>query len=205
MVRILEARLLHVRGRSKRARTRARILATTAQEIAEVGYPALTVESICARAEIARGTFYLYFSHRSDAAIAVYRLFWATLRRWRPLHIAHSLDERVRLTNAFYLETYTCNARLLGGQVALASERPDFAQIRDSINHRWSRVIARSLPSSIDDGARILRARALAGMVDELLRDVFADPSPTLGQWRDRPQDLAHHISEIWLSVIGRE
>ncbi|MCC5969155.1 MAG: TetR/AcrR family transcriptional regulator [Pararhodobacter sp.] len=205
MVEVLKARLLRVRGRPKRARTRARILAATAEEIGATGYPMLTVERICERAGIARGTFYLYFSHRSDAAIAVYRLFWATMRRWRPRHFSIDLAERVRVTNAFYVATYACNNRLLSGQIALASERPDFAQVRDMVNHRWSQVIARILPLSLDAPSRALRARALAGMVDDLLRDIYGQQSPTLAQWRDQPFALAHHISEIWLAVIARE
>ena len=205
MVAVLNERLLRVRGRPKRARTRARILAATAEEIAVAGYPALTVERICARAGMARGTFYLYFSHRSDAAIAVYRLFWATMRRWRPRQLAVHLAERVHMTNAFYVATYARNQRLLGGQIALASERPDFALVRDTINHRWAQVIARILPVSLDEDARVLRARALAGMVDELLRDIYSQPSPTLSPWREQPMELAHHISEIWLAVIQRD
>lgn len=205
MVEVLKARLMRLRGRPKRARTRARILAATAEEIGAVGYPALTVERICARAGMARGTFYLYFSHRSDAAIAVYRLFWATMRRWRPRHLSVNLAGRVHMTNAFYVATYARNQRLLSGQIALASERPDFAQVRDTVNHRWAQVIARILPLSLSADARVLRARALAGMVDELLRDIYSQPSPTLVAWRDQPLELAHHISEIWLSVIERE
>jgi len=205
MVAVLNARLLRVRGRPKRARTRARILAAVAEEIGAVGYPALTVERICARAGMARGTFYLYFSHRSDAAIAVYRLFWATMRRWRPRHLAVDLDERVRMTNAFYVATYARNQRLLSGQIALASERPDFAQVRDTVNHRWAQVVARVMPKSLDETARILRARAMAAMVDELLRDIYGQPSPMLSDWREKPLELAHHISEIWLSVIRRD
>lgn len=205
MVAVLNARLLRVRGRPKRARTRARILAATAEEIGAVGYPALTVERICTRAGMARGTFYLYFSHRSDAAIAVYRLFWALMRRWRPRHLSVNLAERVHMTNAFYVATYARNQRLLSGQIALASERPDFAQVRDTVNHRWAHVIARILPLSLTADARVLRARALAGMVDELLRDIYSQPSPTLVAWREQPLALAHHISEIWLAVIERE
>lgn len=205
MVAVLNARLVRVRGRPKRARTRARLLAATAEEIAAAGYPALTVERICARAGVARGTFYLYFPQRSDAAMAVYRLFWATMRRWRPRHLAVNLAERVHMTNAFYVATYARNDRLLSGQIALATERPDFAQVRDTVNHRWAQVIARILPVSLGMQARVLRARALAGMVDELLRDIYSQPSPTLVAWRDQPLELAHHISEIWLAVIERE
>ena len=205
MVEVLTARLQRVRGRPKRARTRARILAATAEEIANAGYPALTVERITARAQIARGTFYLYFPHRSDAAIAVYRLFWATMRRWRPRDIAPDMATRVRMTNAFYLQTYARNDRLLSGQIALANERPDFAQVRDQVNHRWAQIVAKTLPRDLDEEAKMLRARALAGMVDDLLRNVYSDDMPTLAHWRDRPRDLAHHISEMWLSVIGRQ
>ncbi|MCC5987103.1 MAG: TetR/AcrR family transcriptional regulator [Pararhodobacter sp.] len=205
MVEVLRARLQRVRNRPKRARTRARILAATAEEIARAGYRALTVERISSRAEIARGTFYLYYAHRSDAAIAVYRLFWAVMRRWRPRQVSRDLAARVRMTNAFYLETYARNDQLLSGQIALASERPDFALVRDQVNHRWARVVARILPANLDEEARMLRARALTGMVDDLLRDIYSAGSPTLAHWRDRPHDLAYHISEIWLGVIARD
>jgi AcrR family transcriptional regulator len=205
LVDVLARRLPRLRNRPKRARTRALVLWATARELAECGYAGLTVNGICGRAGLARGTFYLYFPHRSDAAVHVYRLFWRLLVRGRPRLPGATATARVKAMNRHYLHSYRVNARFLEGQNALARERPDFAADRDRLNHAWSLRVARYLPRTIDGPGRILRARALAGLVDELMREIHHNASPTLAQWRDSPDALAEHVSAIWLSVLQQD
>jgi AcrR family transcriptional regulator len=205
LVELLERRIPRLRGRPKRTRTGALILWATARELAESGYVGLTIERICARAGLARGTFYLYYPHRSDAAVRVYRLFWRLMVRRRPRQVGATVAERVHTMNRHYLHVYRANARLLEGQTALARERADFAADRDRLNHAWSLRLARHLPNGLDAEGRVLRARALAGLVDELMREIHHNASPTLSQWRDAPDALAEHISAMWLAVVAQE
>jgi AcrR family transcriptional regulator len=190
-----------MRGRPKRVRTRARILAAAAAELASKGYEGLTVEAICAAADMARGTFYLYYADRSKIAVIVYRMFWSVVHELRPRLRGRSLDERIRVTNAFYLALYARNAPFLAGQASLLRERPDFATWHDQMNHRWSLVVAANMPGDLPRDEKILRARALTAMADELLSNIFTARTPSLRHWADYPDRLADCLTAIWTQV----
>ncbi|MBE0693788.1 MAG: TetR/AcrR family transcriptional regulator, partial [Aquamicrobium sp.] len=190
------------RGRPKRVRTRARILAAAASELASKGHEGLTVEGICAAADMARGTFYLYYADRSKIAVAVYRMFWTAVYHLRPRLRGRSLDERIRVTNAFYLALYARNAAFLAGQASLARDRPDFALWHDQLNHRWSLVVAANMPGALPRDEKILRARALTAMADELLSNIFTARTPSLRQWANHPERLADCLTAIWTRVV---
>lgn len=201
-VELLARRAEAMRGRPKRVRTRARILAAAAQELATRGYEGLTVEAVCAGADMARGTFYLYYADRSKVAVAVYRMFWTAVYQLRPRLRGRSLDERIRITNAFYLALYARNAAFLAGQASLARDRPDFALWHDQLNHRWSLVVAANMPGDLPRDEKILRARALTAMADELLSNIFTARTPSLRQWANHPERLADCLTAIWTRVV---
>lgn len=201
-VELLARRAEAMRGRPKRVRTRARILAAAAQELATRGYEGLTVEAVCAGADMARGTFYLYYADRSKVAVAVYRMFWTAVYQLRPRLRGRSLDERIRVTNAFYLALYARNAAFLAGQASLARDRPDFALWHDQLNHRWSLVVAANMPGDLPRDEKILRARALTAMADELLSNIFTARTPSLRQWANHPERLADCLTAIWTRVV---
>ena len=201
-VELLARRAEAMRGRPKRVRTRARILAAAAQELATRGYEGLTVEAVCAGADMARGTFYLYYADRSKVAVAVYRMFWTAVYQLRPRLRGRSLDERIRITNAFYLALYARNAAFLAGQASLARDRPDFALWHDQLNHRWSLVVAANMPGDLPRDEVILRARALTAMADELLSNIFTARTPSLRQWANHPERLADCLTAIWTRVV---
>lgn len=201
-VELLARRAETMRGRPKRVRTRARILAAAAQELATRGYEGLTVEAVCAGADMARGTFYLYYADRSKVAVAVYRMFWTAVYQLRPRLRGRSLDERIRVTNAFYLALYARNAAFLAGQASLARDRPDFALWHDQMNHRWSLVVAANMPGDLPRDEKILRARALTAMADELLSNIFTARTPSLRQWANHPERLADCLTAIWTRVV---
>lgn len=200
-IEVLTSRAERTRGRPKRARTRSRILAAAAQELSDKGYAGLTVDGICARADMARGTFYLYYRDRSLVAAVVYRAFWATAYRMRPRLRGHSLKQRVSVANSYYLALYAMNAPLLAGQAALSRDRPDFAQWHDAMNHRWSLIIARNMPGPMALEEKALRARALVAMADELLSNIFTAQTPSLRHWADHPEQLAATLTAIWVQV----
>jgi len=202
-VELLTQRADGMRRRPKRARTRARLIACAAREIATKGYEGLTIEGICAAAGMARGTFYLYYSHRSEVAIAVFRMFWTLVYRRRPRLRGRSLADRIRVTNAFYLAVYSRNAPFLAGQPSLCRERADFAHWHDQMNHRWSMVIAANMPGDIPRDEKILRARALVAMADDLLSNIFTARTPSLRQWANEPARLAECLTHLWTRILA--
>ncbi len=201
-VELLASREESMRGRPKRARTRAKILAAAAQELAAKGYEGLTVDAVCAGADIARGTFYLYYADRSKVAVAVYRMFWTAVYKLRPRLRGRSLYQRVAITNSFYMALYARNAAFLAGQASLARERPDFALWHDRMNHRWSLIIAANMPGDLPSDEKVLRARALVAMADELLSNIFTARTPSLRHWANHPERLADCLTAIWTRVV---
>src|SRR5262245_4820831 len=114
LVDVLRARLARMEQRPKRARTRAALIAATAQEMERSGIDGLTVARIADSAGTAHGTFYLYFQNRLDAAMAVRRLYHAAVRLFRPRGGAGRTPfEAILRMNRFYVKSYANNADLL--------------------------------------------------------------------------------------------
>ena len=201
-VELMAERAALMRGRPKRVRTRATILAAAVRELALKGYEGLTVDGVCAGAGMARGTFYLYYSDRAQIAVALQRMFWTAVYRKRPRLRGKGLKERVRVTNAFYLDLYARNATFLAAQSSLSRDRADFRLWHDQMNHRWSLIIAANIPGTLPPEEKVLRARALVAMADELLASIFTARTPSLRHWADHPDRLADCLTAIWTRVV---
>jgi AcrR family transcriptional regulator len=211
LIDILSARAADSAGKPKRQRTRLALLAATAIELQENGYEALTIDGIVKRAGLARGTFYLYFQNRSEAAAAVRRSFTATLRKFRPRG-ARSLDpwDAIYQMNRFYVAFYAQNARLLGGNGALFHDRPDLLNNRDAINHRWAEILLRDLSrrggaswffEQPEDRA-LLALRFVILMVDEALRLTFIQPPPHIKALARTQEDVTEVLSVLWYRCV---
>ncbi|TMV08319.1 TetR/AcrR family transcriptional regulator [Arenibacterium halophilum] len=211
LIEILSARASDATDKRKRHRTRLALLAATALELQENGYEALTIDGIVKRAGLARGTFYLYFENRSEAATAVRRSFTATLRKFRPRG-ARSLSawDAIYRMNRFYVAFYARNARLLAGNGALFHDRPDLLNNRDAINHRWAQILLRDLSrrggaswyfDQSEDRA-LLALRFLILMADEALRLTFIQPPPHIKALARTEEDVTEVLSVLWYRCL---
>lgn len=63
----------------KRQRTRARLVAAAAEVIAEKGFDRTSIEDICFRANLSRGSFYGNFKNREDLFLAVMDSQWTPI------------------------------------------------------------------------------------------------------------------------------
>lgn len=194
----------------KRLRTRRQLLAATAYELEERGYDGLAIDRIVERAGMARGTFYIYFSNRADAATAVKKAFDALMRRLRPrTRAGMSSEQSIYRMNRFYIACYARNAKIIAGHEALLRERPELARSRDHLNHRWAGVILRDycrrygLPMSLrHDPMALLAVRGVIAMADELLRETYAHQSPELAKIVQSEDDLARVMTFLWHRAI---
>ena len=199
-------------GRPKRVRTRLALLAAAAAEMAEVGYEAMTVEGVVRRAGLARGTFYLYFRNRGDAAIAVRRAFGATLRILRPRGMGRLPPwNAIWQVNRLYVAFYARNARIAAGVELLARERPEILASRDRINQRWAQVLLRDLlrrrPNMAADDRRrtLLSLRYVIMMADEALRQSFADPPEKLRTLVASEDEVTDILTRLWYRGVYAE
>ncbi|SRR5258708_5312970 len=70
----------------------------------EESYGAITIDDICKRADVKKGSFYYFFSSKSDLAVAALERMWA--QTWKPRmdqSFSPSVDPLTRLTT--YLES----------------------------------------------------------------------------------------------------
>lgn len=205
----LTERCEQARKQPKRTRTRYSIIAATAREMERVGYEALTIENIVEQARLARGTFYLYFANRSDAAAAVMSAYRALIRRRRP-RAGRKLGsyETILSMNRFYVSTYSLNAVLLAGAEALVRERPDHARKRDFWNDRWARAVLADVmlrsgnEVGVDQARALLAIRAVLAMADEFLREIFVYRSPTIVNLPTDEDSVAEVLSVIWHRAV---
>ncbi len=210
IVSVLNERAQSRRGVPKRMRTRAKLLAATAEELERVGYEALTVDGIVETAGAARGTFYLYFENRNEAAVAVLRAYKALLRVMRPRGgpALHPFDSIHRF-NRYYVQCYVRNVNVLAAREPLMRERPDLADARDSLNHRWAKVVLRDLcvrsgaaPDLLHNPMALLAVRSVLAMADELLRELYVHRSRHLVDVVDNPDQVIEVMSFMWYRAL---
>lgn len=210
---VLAGRVPKAGDSRKRVRTRRQLLAATAFELEESGYDGLTIDRIVERAGMARGTFYIYFANRSDAATAVKKAFDALMRQLRP-HAGPGLTaaQTIHRMNRFYIACYARNGRIIAGYEALMRERQDLAHTRDFVNHRWAGVVLRDFckrrgqPLALrQDPKALLAIRAVIAMADEILRETYAYQSPILAEIAKDQEDLAQVMTFLWHRAIFGE
>lgn len=207
---LLKQRAENSQGISKRIRTRRKLLSATAAVMEHSGYEGLTIGAVVKEADVARGTFYLYFSDKSDVAIAVMRAFAAMMRICRPRGGSGlSAAESIYRTNLFYILSYSANSKLLAGRESLMRDRPDLVQRRDAVNVRWTQTVLRDLcrrtgaPKDLltDPQAR-LAIRAVISMADEFLREIYVYQSPSLVKLAQTPDHVARALAQVWHRAV---
>lgn len=210
LTKFLQDRADRAQNAPKRHRTRLSILAATAEQMETVGYDRLTIEGIVKSAGLARGTFYLHFKNRSDAAWAVRRAYIALMRSRRPRSKkGTSTYQRIYSMNLFYLLCYQANAKILSGQETLMNDRPELSRSRDFLNHRFSHIIIKDVArhknissSKLMTSANILAARFVIGMADEALREIYVKNNPYLRSYATEVQEVAAVLTVLWHRAI---
>ncbi len=207
---VLTGRLAKMGDRPRRARTRAALVAATAQEMERSGIDGLTVARIAEVARVAHGTFYLYFDNRIEAAMAVRRLYDAAIRLFRPRGGGELPPfEAIQRMNRFYVRSYANNARLLRASQFLLYARPENAVRRDRINHRWSVAILHDLKRRLiidnfgpSGATQTMLVRSAIAMADELLREIYVFRGPSLARLAGDQEQIANVISRSWYRIL---
>ena len=208
---VLDQRAISMRKRRKRVRSRAALIAAAARELERVGYEALTIEGISEAAGMARGTFYLYYKNRSDIISVVMRFYWFLLAKYRPRGGQElSLNETVHRANHYTVHVVARNSRLLLGREALMAENHALARRLDALNDGWAdwvvkTLTARGIITNVDEDPAFhhMRAQAVIGMSDVLLRDIYR--SAELEE-APEPVDLdlvVRVLDDLWVRCLG--
>jgi AcrR family transcriptional regulator len=197
---------------TKGDKTRHRLRVAAAQALEGGGYQGLKVADVCALADVALGTFYVYFRDKTEIAIDVVLSFVEHLYLGAREAARGAGDfGTIYRTNLFFVQAYRANPGLMRCHVQLQSDEPAFRTVWQPRHRAWIEVIARSIQRRSSDpamtGRRALRvAAALEGMVFHYLYSAaVTHQSPAEGDDADAAA-MAETLSVLWYrGVHGRD
>ena len=176
----------------------------------EESYGAVTIDDICKRAEVKKGSFYYFFNSKSDLAIAALERMWE--QTWKPnmdQAFSSSIEPLTRITN--YLEsvhqkqvaTKQRHGKVLGcpivsmGSETSTHEAEINRKIREILN-RKRRYYESAIRDAVAEGAiepcnPAEKAVALAGLIEGIVCQcrIMNDPA------------VAGALAETGLRLLG--
>jgi AcrR family transcriptional regulator len=209
----LERNLAENPPKLRGARTRERLKIAAAKALEEKGYHALRVADVTAGAKVAEGSFYVYFTDKTDVALSV---LTELLEEFFKLDAKATADrspfEAIRQTNRRWLAVCRANAGLMRCILQLGDEEPELSRLSRRTNRIWYERVARSLKrrkASVGTGPALFALYLLGGMMDELVRKLIIYPDPefhALLQEMDADDDaIADAASVLWLHIFHPE
>src|SRR3954470_11765981 len=161
----------------------------------EESYGAVTIDDICNRAEVKKGSFYYFFDSKAELAVAALEKLWAT--EWKPkldATFSSSVDPLSRLTtylNNFYSSQAESKARIgkvlgcpacsLGSEIS-TQEIDVSAKVREILARKrryYESVIRDALAEgSIEPCDPAQKAVALIGLIEGIVSQarIMNDP-----------------------------
>ena len=149
----------------------------------EESYGAVTIDDICKRADVKKGSFYYFFASKAELAVAALERMWS--EDWKPAMDARfspSVDPLTRLTNyleGIYvraLEMFRTKGKVLGcpacsvGSEVCTQEVDVNAKVREIVSRKRryyeSTIRDAMADGSIEAGDPVQKAQALAFLIE---------------------------------------
>lgn len=189
---------------TKGDRTRQRLRIAAAETLEETGYQDLKVSSICERASVALGTFYVYFTDKTEISIDIVLGFVNHLYVIAQ-QVSRGKDEYTSIynTNLCFTHAYNANGGLMRCLVQLQSHEPGFREVWEPRHEEWLQTLARSLEKrtkepGISHKRALNMALALEGMVFSYLYAVAVERESPIAEAETDPEEIAHLLSLLW-------
>jgi|SRR5579859_7854466 len=210
-IKYLERRLRESPPQQKGLRTRERLKIATAKVLERSGYHAMRVVDISSTAKLAEGSFYIYFSDKTDAALTVLK---ELLEEFVTLEVhtqpKHEPFEAIRIANRRWIAVCRENAGLMRCILQLGDEDSTIAELAQRTNRAWFERVAQGSArrrGGVDDTATaLLAAYLLGGLMDELVRKLMIYPDAPflelLAKLKADDESIADAASVIWLRVF---
>jgi AcrR family transcriptional regulator len=203
----LRAALAASSFRTKGDRTRQRLRIAAAEVMETEGFPGLRVSDVCARADVAQGTFYVYFRDKIEIAVDVLTGFADTLLDG-VAEISGGKDdyEAIHGSILYFINAYRANRGLMRCHVQMLSQEPAFVAVWLPRHRAWQDRIAHSIERRTRGqiaGERALSvSTALEGMVFKYLYSALV----TRGELREDDgagaEEMAHMLSVLWYRAV---
>lgn len=192
------------RAGKKRDRTEAAISAAASRLLDQVALSALTISDICKEANVAVGTFYLYFPDR-NALLEKLLLGFIGFIQTTMLRASHTTDgaERIWHTTAAYYDLFAANHGLMKCLVSRTEDVPQATRVFQKLNHEWITTVVVSLRRrkqgpDVPDDEFFRRAYAMGGMVDQYLTALLLNEDPDLMRLSANRETTVNTLSELW-------
>lgn len=194
---------------SKGDRTKYRLKIAAASALEEIGYQDVKVSDICAYANVALGTFYVYYRDKNEIAIEVVLEFVEYLyEQARRVGRGTGEFEAILNTNRFFIAAYRANSGLMQCHLQLQSQLPEFREVWRPVHMKWIENLARSISRRGNykehmPGSSMAVAHALEGMVFHYLYSVIVSQESLFCE-EDPAQadDLALMLSTLWYRAV---
>ena len=189
---------------TKGERTRCRFKAAAARILGEKGYHDLRMGDICDEVGLSHGAIYEYYANKKEIAVEVLDDLFAHAEQLM-LAVEPTGDEFSRLhqVNLAWVRIFGENAGLMRSMRQASDDIEEFRQTYVSFNSRWYDRIAEHILRVVGSPPRAataskLLARALGGMADEVLHDVYIRRVSDVTDLAESPETLAKVISILW-------
>lgn len=214
----LDQRVKREGPKRKGERTRDRLKIATSELLNETSFQELRITDICDRAEVAPGTFYLYYENKQILTIEIlseYVEMWTELSSSTAAELDSEGDlfEAIYHTNLSYIQMAKANPGLTRCVMQMSDLEPEFAAFVHSVSSKvYARTVAAiakrtRLPSS---PLLLLTVNSLGSMMDDIVRRLFVMNDPYLTScitdMKMSTEDLAKHLTMIWYrSIFGED
>jgi AcrR family transcriptional regulator len=196
--------LEEARDGKKRDRTEAAISAAASRLLDHVPLSALTIAEISKAANVAVGTFYIYFPDR-NALLESMLLRFVGFMQITMLNAARSAEEgrRVWLTTAAYYDLFASNPGLIKCLVNRSEDVPQATRVFQKLNHEWITTVVASLRrrgqgADLTGDELFRRAYAMGGMVDQYLTALLLNGDPDLARLSGDRETTISTLSDLW-------
>lgn len=194
---------------SKGDRTKYRLKIAAARALENIGYQDVKVSDVCTYAEVALGTFYVYYRDKNEIAIEVVLDFVEHLyERAREVGRGTGEFDAILNTNRFFVAAYRVNSGLMQCHLQLQSQLPEFIELWRPRHQMWIENLARSISRRGNygenmPGSAIAVAHALEGMVFHYLYSVIVSQESGFDQEHlADDEDLAQMLSTLWYRAV---
>lgn len=212
----LEWRLEHDPPKQKGQRTRERLKLAGARLLEANGIHELKAGDVSAEAGLAEGSFYLYFSDKTDLIRSVLDEF---LSMFYSLQVrggtarGSSAFESIRFANMIWIAFVRANAGLIRSAHQFADNDPAFADVFHTKNLRWHERIMRGVmrrggpAAAMSEPEMLLVVYFLGGMMDDIVRRLFVNPDQqlvgVLAAAKASDETIADVATLLWLRVLS--
>ena len=194
---------------SKGDRTKYRLKIAAARALADIGYQDVKVSDICGYAEVALGTFYVYYRDKNEISIEVVLDFVEYLYEGaRQVGRGTGEFDAILNTNRFFIEAYRVNAGLMQCHLQLQSQLPEFLKQWRPRHQIWIENLARSISRRGNykesmPGSTVAVAHVLEGMVFHYLYSVIVSGESRLDNENFADdEELAQMLSTLWYRAV---